>query len=164
MLAGCGWHPMYGATDSSSPRRTLARIDVALIPERSGQLLREALQAEFEGSGQDAAPEYRLVTQYSVSQEGLGIETDSAITRYRMIGTATYVLSAVDGVPRTCASGTVRQLDGFDVANEQFFAVDLAAETVQRRLAKAVAADIATRLTLSLAPASGQSQPNACAA
>ncbi|MDQ2801372.1 MAG: hypothetical protein M3Y41_01300, partial [Pseudomonadota bacterium] len=46
-LAGCGFQPVYMPTASGSAgpaRRELAAVNVQIIPDRPGQLLRQALQ------------------------------------------------------------------------------------------------------------------------
>ena len=98
-VAACGFHPAY----EQSGRRTagsaaLAQIDVGLIAERQGQLLREELQRRFEGSGGEAHKVYLLVTNMAVRNEGVGIEFGiSAASRIRMTATANWRLIRVDG-------------------------------------------------------------------
>jgi len=53
-LSGCGFQPVYMPTASGKAgvaQRELAAIHVALIPDRPGQVLRQALQSRFEMSG-----------------------------------------------------------------------------------------------------------------
>ena len=50
-LSGCGFQPVYMPTASGNAgvaQRELAAIQVALIPDRPGQLLRQALQDRLE--------------------------------------------------------------------------------------------------------------------
>lgn len=133
----------------------LGRIDVANIPERQGQLLRQALQARLPSDQAGVPPDYQLQTVYAIQTEGLAITTESAVTRLRLIATASFVLQSLQGTPRTCASGNVRAVDGLDVENQQFFASDLETETVQHRLAQAVANQIVTKLALAFSAKGG---------
>ncbi len=149
-VAGCGWHPLYAPSAAGDARDKLARIEVAIIPERSGQLLRQALQARLQQDGAALSPAFVLDTRYAVSQEGIGFTADNSFTRVRMIGTASFVLRGLAPDGPTCVSGTVRDVDGFDEEDQQFFAADLEAETVQRRLAEAIAQAITTRLAMAL--------------
>ena len=76
LLTGCGFRPLYGARDNgtaSPAEQGLAEISVALIPERSGQLLRQALQARFERSGGGAAKRYDLSVGYGIQGDTLNI-------------------------------------------------------------------------------------------
>ena len=52
-LAGCGFEPVYMPSAGDTPgvaQRELAAIDVAIIPDRPGQLLRQALQQRLGGA------------------------------------------------------------------------------------------------------------------
>ena len=152
----CGWHallaPYRAGASIASP--LLDRVDVALIAERQGQLLRQALQAKLQ-RGEQRPPDFVLQASYSVTREGIAITQETSLTRLRLIGTADYVLRSVSTGAPTCAAGTVRQVDGLDVQNQQFFAADLEAETVERRLAEAVATQIVTRLAVAARAPSG---------
>ena len=47
-LTACGFTPIYGkSANSESVRSTLAQIDIALIPDRDGQMLRNLLMDRF---------------------------------------------------------------------------------------------------------------------
>jgi len=148
-LAGCGFHPLYGPSGNggTGPAQTgLAQISVGLIPERSGQLLRQALQARFERGGSGVAARYDLAVYYGLSAEGIAIEPDSSISRIRMIGSATWYLTAQDPQRRTLTSGTARAMDAYNLLNSQIFTGDLDNEMVQRRIAEAVADQITLQL------------------
>lgn len=148
-LGGCGFTPVYGtrsATGTNAARDGLAAIAVEIIPERSGQLLRQALQERCERFGAGAERRYTLQASFSVADEGIAIQQDSAVTRIRMTGYAQYTLRGLDSSRRTLTSGTARALDGLDVINQQFFAGDLEHEQIVRRLAEACADQIALQL------------------
>lgn len=148
-LGGCGFTPVYGtraATGSNAARDGLAAIAVEIIPERSGQLLRQALQERCERFGAGTERRFSLQASFNVSDEGIAIQQDSAITRVRMTGYAQYTLRSLDVSRRTLTSGAARALDGIDVINQQFFAGDLEHEQVVRRLAEACADQIALQL------------------
>ena len=144
---GCGWHPLYASRSADGPTSAaLRRVEVSLMPERTGQLLRQALQAELRGTDGQEAPAYVLAAQYTVIQEGIGYTQDNSITRTRMIATSSFTVRPIGAPTTTCVSGAVREVDGFDNINQQFFASDLQAEAAQRRLAQATARDIVTKI------------------
>ena len=147
VMGGCGWRPL-NAPFGSTHEAGLRSIDVAIIPERQGQLLRQALQARLSGGVGEQPALYVLQASYSVQSEGLAITEESSVTRIRLIATSNFVLRPLASASLTCASGVTREVDGYDVQNQQFFAADLAAETAKRRLADATAADIAIKLAL----------------
>jgi LPS-assembly lipoprotein len=151
LLAGCGFQPVYMPTASGSAgvaQRELAATNVAIIPDRPGQLLRQALQARFEGSGTSGAPRYELRVAFGIGGEAIAIRTDSNPTRIREIGTASWTLVAQDPARTTVTSGTAKAVDGYNIIDAQYFASDLGNAVVQRRLAEAVADQITLQLAV----------------
>jgi LPS-assembly lipoprotein len=151
VLAGCGFHPVYapapGAAGSAAAQG-LAEINVGLIPERSGQELRLALQERFERAGIAAARRYDLSVTFGVASESISIQQDTSSTYLRLVGTAQYHLTARDPNRSTLTSGSARSVDGLNVFDQQFFAEDQEIEAVTRRIAEAVADQIALQLAL----------------
>jgi len=150
-VGGCGFRPLYGDLgpgNTPAAREALAAISVNIIPERPGQLLRQALQERFERFGTDAPRRYLLRTTFSVSGQGLAVTPESVVTRIRDTGFAQYTLVTLEARPRTVTSGNARRVDGYDLVTNQFFAGDLEQEQVVRRLAEAVADQIALQLAL----------------
>lgn len=149
LMAGCGLQPVYRRSEDeqeSAAATGLAQVAIGLIPERQGQLLRNALQERFERAGVVTPRKYDLTVSYSFSSEGVGIRQDYSASRIRFIGRATYTLITQDATRATLTSGTARVLDGLDAFNEQYFASDLETETIQRRVAEAIADQIALQL------------------
>jgi LPS-assembly lipoprotein len=149
-LPGCGFRPVYMPTASGGPgvaSRELAAIDVGIIPDRPGQLLRQALQKRFEGAGGGVVRKYALGVSYSIGGEGIAIQPDNSITRVRLIARGSWTLRAQDPGQTRLTGGLARAVDGVNILNQQFFAADLENEAVQRRLAE----QIADQITLQLA-------------
>jgi LPS-assembly lipoprotein len=149
-LAGCGFQPVYMPTASSQAgpaQRELAAIDVALIPDRPGMLLRQALQDRFEGTGDTTARHYSLAVSFTIAGTGIGIQSDSTITRERLIGRASWTLTADDPGHTRITSGAARATDAINYIDTQYFASDLENEDVQKRLAE----ELADQITLQLA-------------
>jgi LPS-assembly lipoprotein len=149
-LPGCGFRPVYGpAADGSigPAARGLGETNIAIIPERFGQLVRQALQARFDRAGSGLARRYDLSVTAGVAGEIIGFQPDSSATYLRLVGTASWTLTAEDPQRSTLTSGTAREVDGLDVLDQQFFAVDLQNEATQRRIAEA----LGERITLQLA-------------
>lgn len=150
VLAACGWHPVYApaAAGGDGAAADLAAIQVGLIGERNGQLLRNALQERFERAGIAAAKRYDLTVSYSVASESLGIQQDLSVTRLRYVGKATFTLTTDRPTRTTLIKGAARVVDGMNEFDQQYFAADQEAETVQRRIAEAVADQIALQLAV----------------
>jgi LPS-assembly lipoprotein len=151
LLGGCGFRPLYasGSAGEAGPAAEgLAETRVNPIPERSGQLLRLALQERFERSGLAMAQRYDLSVDFNIASAAIGIQPDSSNSRMRFVGTATYRLTAQDPSRRLLTSGTARSVDGLDVFDQQLFAMDLESEVIQQRIAEAVADEITRQLAI----------------
>jgi len=126
----------------------LGEVQVGLIPERSGQLLRQALQSRLERGGAGVARRYDLSVQLSLALEPMAIQADNSASRVRVIGTANWVLTAQDTQRSTVANGSARETDGYNIINQQFFAAELTNAAVQRRMTEALADQITTQLAV----------------
>jgi len=148
-LPGCGFQPVYMPTASGNAgaaQRELAAIYVNIIPDRPGQVLRQALQRRFEGSGDSVARRYDLSVGFGIAGEGIAIQPDSISTRTRLIGSADWTLIAQDPGRTRLTSGHARTVDGFNVFSSQYFAADMETEERTRRIAEAVADQITIQL------------------
>jgi LPS-assembly lipoprotein len=149
-MAGCGFQPVYMPTASGNPgpaERELAAVSVGIIPERPGQLLRQALQARF-GNERGTLAKYDLLVSFGIAGEGVAVLQESTPTRIRLIGNANWRLVRI-AAPRTqLTSGRARAFDGANLFNQQYFALDLENEAVQQRLATALADQIAMQLSV----------------
>jgi len=149
VLSGCGFQPVYMPTASGNAgpaQRELAAIQVALLPDRPGQLLRQALQDRFERDGSGVARRYDLEVTYWVTGEGIAIQTDNTATRLRATGSATWTLAAQDPVHTQLTKGSARSIDGFNILDTQYFAADMELDALYRRVADAVADQITLQL------------------
>jgi LPS-assembly lipoprotein len=160
-LAGCGFQPVYGPGGERNPvaagvggneprlRDELAAVRVGPMYERSGQLMRRALQRGFEGSQPGLQGRYELDVALIYSTEILGFRTDGLATRVRMIATANWVLSTLS-VPREVVDrGSARTVDAFNLPDLQFFAADASREDMERR----IVAELSDRVVLGVAVA-----------
>ncbi|MGH7104165.1 MAG: LPS assembly lipoprotein LptE [Acetobacteraceae bacterium] len=146
LLGGCGFTPLYAPVSSGAPSSDLARVFVAVIPDRSGQLLREALQVRLEGSGTHEARIYTLRVNYGISSEALGINPDSSSSYVRFRASAHWsLLPLAPGSPALTAGLAVAQ-DGYSVIVNQYFYTDLYTSAIYRRLADEIAGQIVLRL------------------
>ena len=143
-LAGCGFHPVYGSGGGIA-RQELGMIYVPVLPDRPGQLLRQALQQRLEGDGSQAK-QFTLSVAYGISSDSISIQQDTSTTRVRSIGNATWTLKRLDPGQTLVTSGSARALDGLNVLDQQYFAADLESEAAQRRLADAIANQITLQL------------------
>ena len=140
ITAGCGFHPVYGQGQPGSA--ALAAVYVNIIPNRSGQLLRQALQARLEGTSGDVPKRYTLGVGFFEAISGLDVQADNSTTRNRTVGNATWSLRSADNPAVQLAGGSVRSVDGYNIIDEQFFYLDLEEDAAEHRLAQALADQI----------------------
>ena len=148
-LAGCGFRPAYmpiAADEAGTAQREMSAVFVETIGERSGQLLRQALQQRFELGGTGVAKRYSLSIIYGIGGEGVAIQPDTMVTRIRVIGNADWYLVAQDPAKTRLAAGHARAVDGYNILNQQYFYADLSNEDAQKRLADALASQIAIQV------------------
>lgn len=149
-LAGCGFRPVYMPTASGKPgvaQRELAAVFVPIIPERPGQMLRQALQTRF-GNDSGTPSLYDLQVTYAIAGEGIGIQSSTLATRVRFTANANWTLLAHDPARTRLTNGGARAFDGLNIFDSQYFASDLETEAVQARLAETLAQQIATQLAV----------------
>lgn len=148
-LSGCGFQPVYMPTASGKAgvaQRELAAVHVALIPDRPGQELRQALQARLELAGGDVKQRYDLQVGFSVSGEGIAVLGDNNATRIRLTGTAIWTLTSNDSGKTKLSGGFAKAVDAMNILDTQYFALDLENEAVQKRIAESLADQITIQL------------------
>lgn len=140
-LAGCGFRPLYAPPGQNA---LTGDIFVDIIPNRNGQLLRQALQARIDGS--DDRPDHQLVLSvaYGEGAQAVGIQHDNTSTRLVVSGNANWTLRRLSG--ETLASGTQRALDGANLIEGQFYYNALNSEAIDRRVADNLADQIVLQL------------------
>lgn len=153
-LAGCAPHPLYAPNafgnapaGVASVQAQLREVQVPLLPDREGQLLRQALQSRLDAGETQALTRYTLSVSININQVGLGIQGDSSITYVRFIATAPWSLTAQDDPDRRILmSNTAQATDSLNAFDNQPFGQELETNTVNQRLAEAIADQIVTRL------------------
>ncbi len=149
-LAGCGFRPAYMPAASGAPgvaQRELAAINVGVIVDRPGQLLRQALQSRFERDSAGVQRRYDLAVGFEIDGDGIAVRHDNTTTRIRLTGRADWTLRAQDATRAVLISGNARAMDAVNLFQEQYFAVDLSTEDARRRIAEAIADQITMQLT-----------------
>ena len=153
LLGGCGFRPLYGSGDgsASSPRAMaeLAKVRVALIPERNGQLLRRALEQRLRRPAEVPAA-YELRCGLAFGQDIQGFRRDGIPSRVRTTATANWFLFSIGATPASIANGAERSFDAYNIPENQFFAADSSREAMERRLVDLLADDIVRRLAIVL--------------
>jgi LPS-assembly lipoprotein len=150
ILGGCGFRPIYMPTASGKAgvaQRDLSTVFVEIIPERPGQLLRQALQERF-GDDAGTPASYSLRVTFGIAGEGIAVEENDIATRIRLTGNASWTLVSHDDKRTPLTSGSARAADAVNIFDSQYFASDLETEAEQQRIAENIATQIATQLAV----------------
>jgi LPS-assembly lipoprotein len=143
MLAGCGFTPLYKTTDGGADINSeLSLINVAPIPDRLGQVMRNHLLTTLNTSGNS---KYELRIDLNQESLGYGTRPDAAATQEQL--TITADIKLVDPATDTILySDTLFSRTSFDLVLSDFsnviqredsaerLALEIS-ERVQRRLA-----------------------------
>lgn len=150
LLAGCGFRPVYGTRGTSGA--ALASIAVAPIPERMGQLLRNALLDRLRPA---AETRREVQVTLTVFDQDLGIKRDDQATLSNLQATATWrLLTRVDdGRQRLDLEGVERTAVTYNVLQNQY-ATERNRRAAMADMADQLAAAIETRLAAAFAAGS----------
>lgn len=145
-LGGCGFTPLYGQSGTTTVADQLDLVNVANIPERTGQMLRLSLETQLHTAGAPTAEEYSLAVSYGIGVSAIGIQADTSATRNRFAAHATWVLTPIGNPNKPLAAGTASTEDAENILDQQYFAVTLENDTVNQQLADQIAAQITLQL------------------
>jgi LPS-assembly lipoprotein len=140
LLAGCGFHPLYG---DARLEPQLASIYVEPVAERDGYELRNTLINLLASNGESGGKAYRLKLNLTETNQGVALQNDATITRYNDTLTVSYVLSDAKGTEIT--HGTQTSLASYNTVNSPY-----ATLAGQQDADKRAAEEIAERIRLDL--------------
>lgn len=149
LLAGCGFHPLYGTRAGGQSATTqFAQIRIQPIADRTGQQLYNKLRDRLNPRGKPANPVYLLRVTLNERQERLLVERDETASRVNLILRAEYRLSQV-GTGALLDEGVSQTIISYDVQGSQYQFSTLTAEgDVRDRAAEQLSEDISTRLAI----------------
>ncbi len=152
LAAGCGFRPMYGQGSGPEDARvaaSLASVNLGLMLERHGQLMRRHLEQGLAPGGREGVPaKYDLRVGLAYGFELQGFRRDGFPSRVRFTATANWLLFDLGAPPREITRGSERASDAYDIPDNQFFAADVARDTMERQLIEQLARQILERLAL----------------
>lgn len=120
-LPACGFSPMYGSLGAGmSAKEGLDKIDIAMIPDEEGVILRNILIDNFYQNGYPSAPAYRLdVDRLAMTEADLDITINSEVTRKQIRITARF--SLIDKTTnKSVLVRTVYAITSYNVLGSQF--------------------------------------------
>lgn len=149
ILAGCGFEPLYGrGSPSGAVAPQLADVEIAPIPDRRGQILRNFLIDQFYARGRPVEPTHRLDVTLSVLRQSLGVARDATATRAQLVIAANYQLWDIRA-EKPFFRASSRNLANFNIQTAPFANVvseDEALEDGLRQLSE----DITQRVAMAL--------------
>jgi len=149
-LAGCGFQPLYGDLGGYGPvSQQLAAIDVGVIADREGQLMRTYLIERLNPNGRPVEPSYDLDVVLAETQRDLGVREDDTSTRGNLTIEAEFVLTDLAG-DEIVYSDTARTITSYNILDDQF-ATLIAERDARDRAIRATAEQIRTLLSLHFA-------------
>ncbi|MEZ5667973.1 MAG: hypothetical protein R3F55_11170 [Alphaproteobacteria bacterium] len=145
---GCGFKPIYGDLPGSVPTEQLAAVEIGLIADRSGQLLRNQLLHRMHPFGAAADTLYLLDVDLSESAIGIAVQRDETATRTNLTITAALALTDLT-TGEIVLVDTIRSYSSYDTLTAEY--ATLSAERDARDRALVELGDrIATRVGLFL--------------
>jgi LPS-assembly lipoprotein len=146
-LSGCGFTPLYGRHDSGgNVSLALNEVAVATIPERRGQMLRNAIIDRLYQNGTSATPRYDLTIGLEQTNADLGVRRDATSARTQIILTARYSLNQRDN-GTMILSGIAKTSVSYNKLDAQY-ATLTARENAETRALHEVSEQIINRLAL----------------
>jgi LPS-assembly lipoprotein len=107
-LAGCGFRPIYGSaanglngdggqesSQAGGVKAALAEVKIGLIPDRSGQQLRNQLLDLMNAGGEPSRPVYRLDITLTTEKTALATRSDASVSLSRLRTVLRYKLVAI---------------------------------------------------------------------
>ena len=146
LLAGCGFQPLYGTREGAAPVEALRAVQVDIIPNRSGQILRDELRTLFNPRGAEAPDLYALKVNLEARTSDVAISREDTPTRSELAVTADYALTSLDD-RRVLTRGRVRSVNGFNVAASDYANIVAESDALRSNL-REVARQIQTRLAI----------------
>ena len=151
-LAGCGFQPIHGQNSAASGE-ALAGIDIELIADRTGQMLRNELLQQMQPRGGRTASRYDLAVTMGESLQNLAIRKDETATRANLILIARFsVTSRHDG--KKVFAGRARSVNSYNILTSDFATLS-AREDARRRGVQQLASGIKERLSVWLVQTGG---------
>jgi LPS-assembly lipoprotein len=145
-LTACGFEPLLRRTgDSADGIEQLASIRIEPIPDRSGQVLRNALLDRLTPQGQAPVARYVLRIRLQEPRQTILLRRDDIISRSSYSAQASYELRDMQG--QRLLSGSSSFTTDYEIAASEF-ATRSSLENARDRVMELVANDIRNQLAL----------------
>lgn len=156
-LSACGFRPVYGTgAGAINGAQVLRKIDIATIPDRPGQLLRNLLIDRFYGGGYPSDAAYRLEVTLVQSTNTAAVRPDQSADRLQIATNASFRVIDIKTGKVVMADGVSSQTaaTGLDQQYAYVAGVQAAGERTLIEIADEMTTRIAAALGQTLSPAS----------
>ena len=124
----------------------LSTVDISLIPNRTGQMLRNELLQKFQPRGPAKPARFTLLVNLTESLQNLGIRKDAVATRANLFLNAAFtVTDRKNG--RTVYSGEAGSINSYDILTSDFATLS-ALKDARRRAVRQLAIKIRERISV----------------
>ena len=147
-LTGCGFQPVYGSRGGqggSAVAMDLNNITIANIPDRDGQILRNALIDRLYAKNRPIKPQFTLTISINSHEENLGILANATSTRSLLDMYADYTL--IDAQGNELFKNRAHSVASFDKMDQMYATVASRQEAHERTLVE-ISEQIVNRLGL----------------
>ena len=147
-VSGCGFQPLYAKNPSESTvyNQGFPQVDIGLIPDRLGQILRNELLDRINPRGVAATPTYRLEVAAQERRSDIVILRDSTATFAKFIVEANWRLVDLK-TNEVVTKGKNQRTSSFTISSSEY-AILQAEKDARQRAATELAEDIRLRLAL----------------
>ena len=152
-VAGCDFQPIHGESSAASTSG-LANLDIALIADRTGQMMRNELLQQMQPRGAHPSPRFGLDVKLTETLTDLAIRKDNFATRANLTLIAQFsVISRADG--SLLFSSQARSVNSYNILTSDFATLSARADA-RRRAVRQLALDIKERLAVWLVQTGGR--------
>lgn len=146
-LGACGLKPLYGTNSvGTAMSDRLGQVNVGVIGDRSGQILRTELIRMLNPQGRPAQPAYDLGVTLAESQQDVNLISDLTTTRRNLTLTASFVLTdRKSGQP--VFSDSASEITSYNILADQYTTL-VGERDARERALRSLGEDIRTRLAL----------------
>ena len=152
VIAGCGFQPIHGERSAASSAG-LANFDIALIADRTGQMMRNELLQQMQPRGAVASPRFVLGVKLTESLTDLAIRKDNVATRANLTLIAQFSVVSRSG-GSLLFSGQARSVNSYNILTSDFATLSARADA-RSRAVRQLALDIKERLAVWLVQTGG---------
>ena len=144
LCIGCGFQPLMGRSDAPAVQENLAQIRVDMIPDRSGQILRNYLLDGLVPKGVEGQPRYRLQVVLEEPRREVAIQRDNTASRVAYAATTRFYLRD-SRTSSVVFSGTSYSETTYEVTTSEYATLS-SLNGARERVLQDVSADIRQQL------------------